>query len=47
MIRPEDVRDLADAFLAGTQGFVVDVVVREGNAIKVFLDHDVATSIEN
>ena len=47
MIRPEDVRDLADAFLAGTQGFVVDVVVREGNAIKVFLDHEVATSIEN
>ncbi len=47
MIRPEDIRALAEAFLEGTQGFVVDVVVRDGNAIKVFLDHDVATSIEN
>jgi len=47
MIRPEDVRALADAFLEGTPGFVVDVVVRDGNNIKVFLDHDTSTSIED
>jgi len=47
MIRPEDIRALADAFLAGTPGFVVEVVVRDGNNIKVFLDHDASTSIED
>lgn len=47
MITAQQIRDWADAFLEGTAGFLVDVHVGEANQIRVLLDNDVATSIED
>ena len=45
MIQEQTVRDLAQAYLEGGTGFVVDVRVREGNVIGILLDDDEGTSI--
>jgi ribosome maturation factor RimP len=45
VIQEEMVRDLAEAHLEGSAGFVVDVRVREGNSISILLDDDEGTSI--
>lgn len=47
MITVDTIRQLAEAHLEGTPGFLVDVRVAEGNQIKILLDHDEATSIED
>lgn len=47
MITAQQIRELAEPFLEGTPGFLVDVGVSEGNAIRVLLDNDHATSIED
>ena len=47
MITASTIREIAEAHLEGTPGFIVDVHVSEGNYIKVLLDHDVSTSIED
>lgn len=46
MIQERIVRELAESFLQEGTGFVVDVRVREGNAISVLLDDDQGASIE-
>ena len=38
---------MSEDFLKGTPGFVVDVNVASGNVIKISLDNDNSTSIEN
>jgi len=45
VIQEQTVRDLAQAYLEGGTGFVVDVRVREGNVIGILLDDDEGTSI--
>lgn len=47
MITAETIRQLAEAHLEGTPGFLVDVRVGEGNQIRILLDHDASTSIED
>ncbi len=47
MIQASQIRQWADAFLEGSAGFVVEVRCKEGNMIKVFLDNDRSTSIED
>ena len=47
MITAATIREIAEAHLEGTPGFIVDVRISEGNHIRVLLDHDVATSIEH
>ena len=47
MITADTIRQLAEAHLEGTPGFLVDVRVAEGNQIRVLLDHDASTSIED
>ncbi|MGB1074911.1 MAG: ribosome assembly cofactor RimP [Flavobacteriales bacterium] len=47
MITAQQIKDLAEPFLDGTSGFLVDVQVSEGNMIKVLLDNDESTSIED
>lgn len=47
MIQADTIRQWAQAFLADGPGFVVDVRCKEGNMIKVFLDNDKSTSIED
>ena len=47
MITASTIREIAESHLEGTPGFIVDVHVSEGNHIKVLLDHDVSTSIED
>jgi ribosome maturation factor RimP len=47
MITAQQIRELAEPFLDGTPGFLVDVRVSEGNAIRVLLDNDGSTSIED
>ncbi|MGB0196403.1 MAG: ribosome assembly cofactor RimP, partial [Flavobacteriales bacterium] len=46
MINANTVRELAEAYLAGGTGFLVDVRVSDGNAISILLDDDEGTSIE-
>ena len=38
---------MSEDFLEGTPGFVVDVNVSSGNVIRISLDNDNNTSIEN
>lgn len=47
MITADTIRQLAEAHLEGTPGFLVDVRVADGNQIRILLDHDAATSIED
>lgn len=47
MITADTIRQLAEAHLEGTPGFLVDVRVAEGNQIRILLDHDASTSIED
>jgi ribosome maturation factor RimP len=47
MISTTTIRQLAEAYLEGTPGFLVDVRVGEGNQIRVLLDNDTSTSIED
>ncbi|PCJ81734.1 MAG: ribosome assembly cofactor RimP [Bacteroidetes bacterium] len=46
MIDPKTIKRLADEFLEGTSGFVVDVKVASGNVIRVALENDDKTSIK-
>ena len=46
MISKEHIQELAEEHLAGTPGFLVDVVVSDGSNIRVIVDHDENTSIE-
>lgn len=46
VISKEHIQDLAEEHLAGTPGFLVDVVVSDGSNIRVVVDHDENTSIE-
>jgi len=46
VIDPKTIRRLADEFLEGTSGFVVDVKVASGNVIKIALENDGTTSIK-
>ena len=46
MIDPKTIRRLADEFLEGASGFVVDVKVASGNVIKIALENDGTTSIK-
>jgi ribosome maturation factor RimP len=45
VIQASTIRQLAEAFLEGTSGFIVDIRVGESNAISILLDDDGATSI--
>jgi ribosome maturation factor RimP len=45
LIQASTIRQLAEAYLEGTSGFIVDVRVGESNAISILLDDDAATSI--
>lgn len=45
MIQSSTIRELAEAYLEGTSGFIVDVRVGESNAISILLDDDESTSI--
>ena len=46
VISKEHIQELAEEHLAGTPGFLVDVVVSDGSNIRVIVDHDENTSIE-
>ena len=47
MIDTKTIRELADEFLEGTSGFIVDVKVASGNVIRVSLENDERTSIQD
>ena len=47
MIDTKTIRQLADEFLEGTSGFIVDVKVASGNVIRVSLENDERTSIQD
>ena len=47
MIDEKAIRQMSEEFLEGTPGFVVDVKVAAGNVIRISLDNDNSTSIEN
>ena len=47
MIDTKTIRQLANEFLEGTSGFVVDVKVASGNVIRVSLENDERTSIQD
>lgn len=47
MIDVKTISALAEDFLDGTPGFLVDVQVAAGNVIRISLDNDNSTSIEN
>ena len=47
MIDVKTISALAEDFLDGTPGFLVDVQVASGNVIRISLDNDNRTSIEN
>ncbi len=47
LIDKRTIKQLADEFLEGTSGFVVDVKVASGNVIKIALENDERTSIED
>lgn len=47
MIDPRAVHKLANEFLEGGSGFVVDVKVASGNVIKIALENDEQTSIQD
>ena len=47
MIDVKTISKMAEEFVEGTPGFVVDVKVAAGNVIKISLDNDGSTSIEN
>lgn len=47
MIDSRAVHKLANEFLEGGSGFVVDVKVASGNVIKIYLENDERTSIQD
>lgn len=47
MITAKTIQQLADEFLEGTPGFVVNIHVASGNVIRVALDNDDKTSIQD
>lgn len=47
MIRESQIRKLVEEHLAGTDRFIVDVIVKSGNRILVFIDSDTAVLIEH
>ena len=47
MVNVKTISKMAEEFLAGTPGFLVDVSVAAGNIIRISLDNDDNTSIEN
>lgn len=47
MINAKTVHQLANEFLDGGSGFVVDIKVASGNAIRIDLENDDRTSIED
>ena len=47
MIDVKTISKMAEEFLDGTPGFLVDVSVEAGNVIRISLDNDNNTSIEN
>ena len=47
MIDVKTISKKAEEFVEGTPGFVVDVKVSAGNVIRISLDNDGSTSIEN
>lgn len=47
MIRESQIRKLAEEHLAGTDRFVVDVIVKLGNRILVFIDSDTSVLIDH
>ncbi len=47
MIDAKTISKMAEEFVEGTPGFVVDVTVAAGNFIRISLDNDESTSIEN
>tara|TARA_B100000427_G_scaffold242151_1_gene205070 strand:- start:595 stop:1077 length:483 start_codon:yes stop_codon:yes gene_type:complete len=47
MIDVKTISKMAEEFLDGTPGFLVDVSVAAGNVIRISLDNDNNTSIEN
>ena len=46
VIQTEDIQALAEEYLLGTPGFLVDIIVNDGSQIRVIVDHDENTSIE-
>ena len=46
MINVLTVRELAESYLAGGSGFLVDVRVSDGNTISILLDDDEGVSVE-
>ncbi len=46
VIQTEDIQTLAEEYLLGTPGFLVDIIVNDGSQIRVIVDHDENTSIE-
>jgi ribosome maturation factor RimP len=47
VIDTKTIKQLADEFLEGTSGFVVNVKVASGNVIRVALENDDCTSIQD
>lgn len=47
VIDAKTIRQMSEDYLEGTPGFVVDVHVAAGNVIRISLDNDNSTSIEN
>jgi ribosome maturation factor RimP len=47
MITIKTIQQLADEFLEGTPGFVVNIHVASGNVIRIALDNDERTSIQD
>ena len=45
VIQTEDIQALAEEYLLGTPGFLVDIIVNDGSQIRVIVDHDDNTSI--
>jgi ribosome maturation factor RimP len=47
MIKESSIRQLADEFLRDSDRFIVDVLVKPGNRIHIFLDSDTFVSIDH
>lgn len=47
MIRESQIRKLAEEHLAGTDRFIVEVIVKPGNRILVFIDSDTSVLIDH
>jgi ribosome maturation factor RimP len=47
MISEENIRSVAEEYLGGSEFFIVDVVVKTGNRITIFMDGDRRVNVDN